>query len=176
MSSGRTWDPDRDSIDDYYDFFDPRREQDVIDEDVEWKWVLKNDIKNDNCAICQQKLNNGTLVMQLSCGHQFHNKCIDTICKYHTEKQDDRVNFRNVECPLCRKKKTFDINLCMSADAYNDNVLVDDADVIKNPEKYFSVSSEMSGGKKKQRKKKRKSKSKSKSNKNKRKTRKNNIV
>ena len=112
--------------------------------------------------------------MQLSCGHQFHNKCIDTICKYHTEKQDDRVNFRNVECPLCRKKKTFDINLCMSADAYNDNVLVDDADVIKNPEKYFSVSSEMSGGKKKQRKKKRKSKSKSKSNKNKRKTRKNN--
>ena len=73
-------DPDFD-IEDYYERLYPMREQFIRErqqqqqeeekdeEPAKWKWVLKDNIKSDNCAICQQKLNNGTLVMELSCSH-----------------------------------------------------------------------------------------------------------
>jgi len=46
----------------------------------------------DECAICQVKFRNGNKVSSLSCGHIFHESCIQEWGKYKQE------------CPLCRAK------------------------------------------------------------------------
>jgi ankyrin repeat protein len=51
-------------------------------------------IKDDLCAICLELLNSDKVV-ETSCGHQFHVKCLNNAKK------------RSSKCPICRKNKAF---------------------------------------------------------------------
>jgi ankyrin repeat protein len=63
----------------------------------------ENSIKDDNCAICQEKLkkdpkdpsDNGPVV-QTTCGHQFHKNCLKNL-----------KSRNDVKCPICRDENTF---------------------------------------------------------------------
>lgn len=68
---------------------------------------------NEDCAICLERFDSLTekgrrkVVMQLDCGHKFHNNCVHMLCSTK----------RHPKCPLCR----VDINedsICTSAYAF----------------------------------------------------------
>jgi DNA-directed RNA polymerase subunit RPC12/RpoP len=50
----------------------------------------------DPCAICLEEVANGSVMVNLECGHQFH-----IVCMFETIQKSD-----NNKCPMCRKSLT----------------------------------------------------------------------
>ena len=96
-------------------------------------WVPFNNIKPDElCAICQDPLQSSEqisdkgLIYQLSCGHQFHNNCLNQFCTIYSANADkDReINRPTIfSCPICRQTTINEEDDCTTTDAYEENYL-----------------------------------------------------
>ena len=91
-------------------------------------FVEFENIKNDICVVCQSPLKdpeiiaeNG-IVYQLSCGHQFHNNCLNQLCVRKVEKADSEHNGEekrspyNFKCPICNQETLREEEDCVSTE------------------------------------------------------------
>ena len=91
-------------------------------------FVEFENIKNDICVICQSPLKdpetiaeNG-IVYQLSCGHQFHNNCLNQLCVKKVGKADSEHNGEekrspfNFKCPICNQETLREEEDCVSTE------------------------------------------------------------
>ena len=91
-------------------------------------FVEFENIKNDICVICQSPLKNpetiaeNGIVYQLSCGHQFHNNCLNQLCVKKVEKADSEHNGQekrspyNFMCPICNQETLREEEDCTSTE------------------------------------------------------------
>lgn len=91
-------------------------------------FVEFENIQNDKCGICQDELKNqetiaeNGIVYQLSCGHQFHNNCLNQLCVKKIEKADSQHNEEgkrspyNFKCPMCNQETLREEEDCVSTE------------------------------------------------------------
>ena len=106
------------------------------------RFIPFKDIKNDKCTICQEDLQSSDIikdkgiVYELTCGHQFHNNCLNGWCAINTkraksdyEKETDQEEYlrpaANFKCPVCNQTTLNEEKDCLSTDAYENDYLGD---------------------------------------------------
>ena len=76
-------------------------------------YAIQQNIPEDDCAICTDSLKDPTkAVYQLSCGHFYHNDCLNDYCGH---------DYPNTLCPLCRAP--FDPEDCNTFWAFKEGAL-----------------------------------------------------
>lgn len=117
------------------------------------KFVEFKDINPDDvCAICQELLksseeiiNKGT-IYQLSCGHQFHNNCLNRWCDTNITRVDlnEEINRPTIfKCPVCNQTTLNENEDCTSTDAFKNDYLYNKEEHVS--EKYTGIKSEKKG-------------------------------
>ena len=106
------------------------------------KFVPFKDVKNDKCTICQEDLQSSEIikdkgiVYELTCGHQFHNNCLNRWCGVNTTKAKSDYEkdvgeeeylrpASNFKCPVCNQTTLNEEKDCLSTDAYENDYLGD---------------------------------------------------
>jgi hypothetical protein len=83
-------------------------------------WVNPQDIDtNDVCAICTENFTPGKATYKTSCGHTFHNDCLNAWCE-----KTFNMETQNTPCPICRTNISGeDLYDCMDVWAFKNKAL-----------------------------------------------------
>jgi thiol-disulfide isomerase/thioredoxin len=117
------------------------------------KFVEFKDINPDDaCAICQEPLKsseeiiNKGIIYQLSCGHQFHNNCLNRWCDTNITRVDSNKEIERptiFKCPVCNQTTLNEDQDCTSTDAFINDYLYNKEEHVS--EKYTGIKSEKKG-------------------------------
>ena len=83
-------------------------------------WVNPQEIDiNDICAICAENFTPDKAIYRTSCGHTFHNDCLNAWCE-KTYNQETKTT----PCPICRTNISgHDVYDCVDVWAFKNNAL-----------------------------------------------------